>query len=226
MQLSIVIPCLNEAGHIRSTLESLQSARRRGAELVLVDGGSHDDTLAHAVGRVDRVLETSPGRAAQMNFGAARCTGDLLWFVHADTRVPDEADLCLQRAVRSGARWGRFDVRLSGKAPALRLVEGLMNRRSSLTGIATGDQGIFVCRDAFEAVGGFPQQPLMEDVEISARLKRAQGRPACLRPRLVTSSRRWEQDGIWSTIGLMWALRLAYFAGVDPVRLEAWYRRR
>jgi rSAM/selenodomain-associated transferase 2 len=223
MRLSIVVPTLNEAGALPALLADLGRLRTPGDEIVVVDGGSSDGTPALAAALADRVLSATPGRASQMNAGAAVARGDTLWFVHADSRVPADARDAIAAALDTGASWGRFDVRLSGTRPLLRLVEALMNLRSRASGIATGDQGIFVRRTAFEAVGGFPPIPLMEDIAISRALKR-RGRPRCVaRPRLLTSSRRWEQRGIWRTILLMWRLRLAYALGADPGRLARRY---
>lgn len=220
--ISIIIPALNEARHIRKTLLSLQPLRQRGYEVIVVDGGSGDDTVALATPLVDAVLVSPHGRAVQMAAGAEHASHPVLWFLHADTLVPKEADHAIVDALQR-SEWGRFDVALSGDQPLLRVVERLINLRSRLSGIATGDQGIFVSRELFQHVGGMPQQPLMEDVELSRRLKRS-GRPACLRQRLVTSSRRWEQHGIVRTILLMWWLRAAYAVGVSPQRLARWYR--
>jgi rSAM/selenodomain-associated transferase 2 len=222
-RLSVVIPTLNEAENVAELLDALEPLRRRGAEVILVDGGSSDGTVALAEGRVDRVLDSPRGRATQLNAGAAAGRGALLWFLHADSRIPPDADILIEDAL-AGRAWGRFDVRLSGSHPLLRVVETLMNLRSRLTGIATGDQGLFIRADTFRDVGGFAIIPLMEDIELSRRLKRAAGRPVCLRPRLVTSSRRWEQRGILRTIVLMWWLRAAYALGMGPERLARWYR--
>jgi rSAM/selenodomain-associated transferase 2 len=222
MRLSIVIPALNEAEHIRDTLQPLQSLRARGHEVILVDGGSDDDTPRAAAALVDRCLTAPAGRARQMNAGVVSASGDILWFLHADTRVAPASDRIILTACGQTDCWGRFDVRLSGRQPRLRLVERLMNLRSRLTGIATGDQGMFVTRELFERVGGFPDIPLMEDIELSKRL-RAVRRPLCLRQQVLTSSRRWEEQGIVRTIGLMWALRLAYFLGVPAERLAVRY---
>lgn len=224
--LSIVIPALNEAAGIAAFLADLQPLRSRGVELILADGGSRDDTTALAAPLVDRVIRAPRGRALQMNAGAAAARGEVLLFLHADSTLPPEADRLVIEGLRaSGRRWGRFDVKLSGSAAALRLVERMMNLRSRLTGICTGDQGLFVERALFEAGGGFPAIALMEDIALTARLKR-QGRPLCLRETLVTSSRRWENIGIWRTIVLMWRLRLAYFFGVHPDRLAEIYHGR
>jgi rSAM/selenodomain-associated transferase 2 len=224
--LSIVIPTLNEAAGLEATLQALQPLRLRGVELVLADGGSSDSTPTLAQPWVDAVVDAPRGRALQMNAGAARARADVLLFLHADTRLPPLADVLVLQAVQrsdKGACWGRFDVRIEGRAWMLRVVAALMNLRSRASGIATGDQAIFITRGAFERVGGFPEQVLMEDIEISRRLKRL-GRPACLRARVCTSGRRWEQRGVWRTIVLMWRLRWRYWRGESPARLAEAYR--
>lgn len=224
MRLSIVIPALDEASGIADTLAALAPLVARGAEVVVVDGGSRDDTVALARAQGARVLAAARGRARQMNAGAAAAGGDALLFLHADTRLPPGADTRVLGALERRP-WGRFDVRIDGEARTLALVAALMNLRSRLTGIATGDQAMFVRREAFVAVGGFPDQPLMEDIELSRRLRRI-GRPACLRDRAITSGRRWMTRGVWRTILLMWRLRLAYWLGANPERLRARYERR
>lgn len=221
--ISIVVPALNEASWIRRTLAALQPFRSAGHEVIVVDGGSTDGTPELAAPLADQLLETGPGRAPQMNAGAARAGGAVLWFVHADTLAPPEAAAQILMARAHDRRWGRFDVRLDSRRPLLRLVAAMMNARSALSGIATGDQGLFVERGLFHAVSGFPEIALMEDIALSRRL-RAICRPARLRGPLVTSSRRWEHRGAWHTILLMWWLRLAYRAGVDPARLARRYR--
>ncbi len=223
LRISVVIPALNEAAHLGATLQSLQSLRAQGYELILADGGSRDDTPAIATRYADRVITSEAGRARQMNAGARAATGDVLWFLHADTQVPATAGETILAALGQGRVWGRFDVRLSGTHPLFRLIEGMMNLRSRLSGIATGDQGIFVRRVAFERIGGYAELPLMEDIDLSRRLKRL-GRPYCSRVRLQTSSRRWEENGILATILLMWYLRLGFFFGRSPARLAAIYR--
>ena len=224
-QLSIIIPTLNEAGCIGQLLGQLQALRAEGHELILVDGGSGDETVALAAGLVDQLLSAPAGRARQMNVGAQAARGRWLWFLHADSQLPDRAWHRVIEALQPAGGWGRFDVRLSGDRPLLRLVEQLMNWRSRLTGMATGDQGVFVTRALFEKIGGFAELPLMEDIDLSRRLKRVQ-RPKCLRETLTSSSRRWEQRGVLRTIVLMWALRLAYFFGVSPARLATRYDQR
>lgn len=223
-RLSIVVPALDEAAGIAATLDALAPLRARGAEVLVVDGGSTDATVALAVPRCDRVIAGPRGRARQMNAGAAVARAPVLLFLHADTRLPEGADDALLAALAGGPHWGRFDVRIEGRPPLLRVVAALMNLRSRLTGIVTGDQALFVRRDRFEALGGFPDQPLMEDIELSRRLRRAAGRPACLRLRVTTSGRRWEQRGVWRTIVLMWWLRWRYWRGAAPEALARAYR--
>ncbi|HPE04172.1 MAG: TIGR04283 family arsenosugar biosynthesis glycosyltransferase [Thauera sp.] len=220
--LAIVVPMLDEAATLPALLVHLAGWRARGCEVVLVDGGSRDDSVEMARAAGFRVLIAERGRARQMNAGAQACGRALLLFLHADTRLPEAADavVCAALAVQA---WGRFDVHIDGRPRMLRVVAALMNLRSRLSGIATGDQAIFVRRDVFEAVGGFPDQPLMEDIELSCRLLRV-SRPACLRARVRTSGRRWEQRGVWRTIALMWRLRWAYWRGVPAERLAEAYR--
>jgi rSAM/selenodomain-associated transferase 2 len=223
-RLSVIVPALDEAAGIARILRPLQPLRAAGHEVIVVDGGSADGTSAAAHPFADRVLSAPRGRARQQNAGARAAAGSVLLFLHADTLLPAGADrLVLDGLARSGRGWGRFDVRLSGTRPGLRLVAAGIRLRSRITGIATGDQAIFVRRDWFLRVGGFPDIPLMEDVALSTRLRRL-GRPLCLRACAVTSSRRWEERGIVRTILLMWGLRLAYALGADPARLAARYR--
>lgn len=220
-----MVPALDEAAGIAATLEPLAPLRAAGHEVIVVDGGSTDETAAVAARFADRVLVAPRGRASQMNAGANAAAGEVLLFLHADTRLPDNAArLVLDALAASPRAWGRFDVRIEGRHRLLRVVAWLMNRRSRWTGIATGDQAIFVRRGAFEAVGGFPAQPLMEDVELSARLKRVSP-PVCLDGPAVTSGRRWESHGVVRTILLMWWLRLRYFLGTPPERLARRYCR-
>ncbi len=221
--ISIVVPTLNEAAGIEAALLALAPLRQRGHEIVVVDGGSSDATAKVAAPGADRVLATARGRARQMNAGAAVATHPVLLFLHADTRLPAGADEAIASALGGGARWGRFDVCIEGRPAMLRVVAWMMNRRSRLTGIATGDQAIFVERTLFEQVGGYPDQPLMEDIELSRRL-RAHARPACLRQRVRTSGRRWEQHGVWRTMALMWRLRWRYWRGESAESLARAYR--
>jgi rSAM/selenodomain-associated transferase 2 len=222
--LAIIIPTLNEAANIGSLLKDLR-ALQLGAPIVVVDGASTDQTISQAQGLADQVITAAPGRASQMNAGAATLVHkpDYLLFLHADTRLPKNAGLELARAFAQGALWGRFDVQISGQSKMLALVARLMNWRSRLTGIATGDQAMFVRTDVFAQLGGFKDQPLMEDIELSRRL-RALARPACLRGPAVTSGRRWESRGVWRTIFLMWRLRYRYWRGHSAEALAKEYR--
>jgi rSAM/selenodomain-associated transferase 2 len=221
--LSIIIPVFNEGEGIGAALDALSGMRALGVEVIVVDGGSRDATVSRARMRADRIVLAPQGRATQMNAGAEKATGDVLLFLHADTRLPDHADhVVLAGLERSGRAWGRFNVRIEGKHPLLLLVAWLMNLRSRLTGIATGDQAIFVKREAFKAVGGYPAIELMEDIALCKLLKRV-SRPLCLREQVITSGRRWERHGILRTMVLMWRLRLAYFFGADPNELAELY---
>jgi rSAM/selenodomain-associated transferase 2 len=221
--LSIVIPTLNEEVGIASALDALTPLRTAGCEVIVADGGSADRTTLLARPRCDRVVAAPRGRGAQMNAGAAAARADVLLFLHADTRLPEGADRSiLGELARSKRKWGRFDVRIAGRHPLLGTVAYLMNWRSRLTGIATGDQAIFVERSAFVAVGCFPDIPLMEDIALSARLRRVT-RPLCLSACVTTSGRRWDEHGLMRTILLMWRLRAAFFRGADPAALARAY---
>ncbi len=225
LSLAVVVPALNEAAHIQTTLHALAPLRERGAQVVVVDGGSSDGTPALAVSGADQVIPAARGRARQMNAGAAATQSQWLWFVHADTVVPPQA-VAAWPALAADAQieWGHFQVQLLGRSRWLPMVAACMNARSRASGIATGDQGIFVRRTWFDRVGGFPDQPLMEDIEISARLRRSAGRPTVQSARLQTSGRRWDERGAWATIALMWRLRLLYSLGVSPEQLARAYR--
>lgn len=220
--LSIVLPLLNEAVGIVAALQALQPLRAGGVEVIVVDGGSTDRSVELAAPLADRVLKAPRGRASQMNAGAAVARGGVLLFLHADTRLPEGAGRLVAQAVAGGRHWGRFDVRIEGRSAWLPLVAAMMNRRSRLTGIATGDQAVFVSRAAFAEVGGFPDILLMEDIALSQRLLQT-GRPACLAACVTTSGRRWETNGVWRTILRMWWLRLRFFLGADPRRLAVEY---
>ncbi len=223
MHLSIVIPVLNEADGIAHFLHSLQPLRHAGHELIVVDGGSSDATLEHAAPLTDQIICCARGRAQQMNAGAVVASGAVILFLHADSIFPPHGDVVIAAAMNaSGRRWGRFNIQLSGNRFLFRTIEWFMNKRSRLTGIVTGDQGIFVERKLFDSIGGFPAIPLMEDIALSARLKRIE-RPICLNTTITTSSRRWEQHGAWRTIWLMWRLRYAYWRGADPSVLAQRY---
>jgi rSAM/selenodomain-associated transferase 2 len=223
VRISVVVPVLNEGELIVAALTGLQSLRASGHEIVVVDGGSTDATLALSQPLADRVISAPRGRAIQMNAGARAATGEALLFLHADTRLPQAADGLVADALARHA-WGRFDVSIDSAHPLLAVVAFMMNLRSRVSGIATGDQALFVRRDIFEKSGGYPPIALMEDVALSALLRRG-GAPACVRAKAVTSGRRWEQRGVLRTIVLMWRLRLLYFLGADPARLARTYAR-
>jgi rSAM/selenodomain-associated transferase 2 len=220
--LCIVVPVLNEAPDLPAFLHALQRFRARGARLVVVDGGSSDGTLDVARPHCDVAFVSARGRAAQMNAGAAACSADVFLFLHADMRLPENAD-SLVREILSGRHvWGRFDVRFDSDRLLLRIVAALMNLRSRWTGIATGDQAMFVEHESFYRAGGFADIALMEDIALSRALRRL-GPPVCLRTAVTTSTRRWERHGVLRTIFLMWRLRAAYYLGADPERLAIQY---
>ncbi|HKB61310.1 MAG TPA: TIGR04283 family arsenosugar biosynthesis glycosyltransferase [Burkholderiales bacterium] len=221
--ISIIVPVLNEAQGISESLAALAPLRARGHELIVVDGGSSDGTAALARGAADRVVSAPRGRASQMNAGAALARGEVLVFLHADTRLPENAGArILQGLAASGRAWGRFDVRIEGASAFLPVIAFFMNLRSRATGIATGDQAIFVRRDAFERAGRFPSLELMEDIALSRSLK-CVSRPLCLADKAVTSGRRWERHGVLRTVFLMGWLRLAFFLGAAPASLARFY---
>jgi rSAM/selenodomain-associated transferase 2 len=224
MKISIIIPVLNEEESITSTLQNLQGYRQQGHEIIVVDGGSNDDTIARAHGLADQMLKSKSGRAFQMNTGAEYASGDVLLFLHADTLLPKNSCSLIGNVIDRGAEWGRFDVRLSGRLWGLRIIEQMMNWRSCLTSIATGDQAIFVRRPLFLKVGAYPGIQLMEDIVLSRKLRNC-SKPACIKERVTTSSRKWENNGIISTVFLMWRLRLMYFLGVPADKLAKLYYR-
>ena len=219
---SVIIPALNEADYIGKTLERLQAARGRGHEVILVDGGSSDDTCRLAENKVDHVLQYKPGRARQMNHGARIASGDVYVFLHADSLLNSEFDRILDARSVSGNAWGRFDIRLSGERLIYRCIESLMNIRSRLTAIATGDQAIFTGRHIFRQLNGYADIPLMEDVELTSRLKETSP-PVCIDRTVTSSSRRWEKRGIARTILTSWKLRFCYAARFDPHYLAREY---
>jgi rSAM/selenodomain-associated transferase 2 len=224
VRLSIVVPMLNEAAAIERTLGALAPLRARGVEVIVADGGSTDRSAALAAPLADAVIAAPRGRALQMNTGAAASHGAVILFLHADTALPNEADALIIEAMElRRAAWGRFDVTIEGRSPMLQVIAALMNQRSRLTGIATGDQAMFVERAAFFGLGGFPEQPLMEDIELSRRLKTCSA-PICLTQRVTTSGRRWDTEGVWRTIFLMWTLRLRYWLGASADTLAKAYQ--
>lgn len=221
-KFSIIIPVLNEAKEIESCLQRLELLRQLGHEVIVVDGGSHDDTVSLSLPLCDRVVQSGKSRSIQMNAGAAIATGDYFMFLHVDTLLPIEVKNIFLRLQSSGKKWGRFDIKLSGQHYLFRIIEKCMNIRSRLTAIATGDQVLFVEKELFYDINGFPEIALMEDVAIS-KLLLEHSRPLYLRERVVSSSRRWEQNGIIKTMLKMWMLRLLYFFNFDTNRLAKIY---
>jgi len=221
--ISIIIPTLNEEAGIVTFLSELQSLRSQ-CELILVDGSSDDATVRLATPLVDDVISSARGRAIQMNSGAAMASKPVLLFLHSDTTLPDDAIKQIQDAIKNGHCWGRFDIHLVGKARLLSLVAWLMNQRSRWTGIATGDQAIFVVKEVFDQVGGYADIALMEDIDLSAKLKKVR-KPYCIQNKVKSSGRRWLSFGVLKTICLMWWLRLRFFFGADPTQLEEHYRK-
>ena len=221
--ISIIIPTLNERDTLPITLKQLQAFRQTRIEIIVVDGGSNDDTISIASTLADKIFSADKGRAHQMNAGAEKATGEVLLFLHADTQLPDSAISLIEQHALPG-QWGRFDVQLNSPRWLLRVNAWLMNYRSCLTGIVTGDQGLFIHRTMFEEIGGFPDIPLMEDIAISKKLKRY-NRPICLKSRITVNTRYWEQHGVWHSIFRMWGIRLAYFLGIPAEHLVKKYYR-
>jgi len=217
---SFIIPVLNEADRIPRVLERLRRDFP-GSQLIVVDGGSRDASVALALRGADAVLLGDTGRARQMNLGAAGAEGEWLCFLHVDT-LPEFSATDLSAALAGDARWAFCRVRLASSRRSLAVVSWFMNRRSRLTAVATGDQLLMVRRDLFAAAGGFADIPLMEDVEICKRLRR-QAPPRALALQVASSGRRWEEQGVLATILRMWALRLAFWLGVSPARLWQHY---
>lgn len=222
MFISIIIPVLNEEQSVKTLLQQLQICRQQGHEVIVVDGGSHDETVSISKTLADKVITSESGRAKQMNKGVAESTNEVLWFLHADTSIPENVIETVQKSLFK-CDWGRFNIKLSGPHFLFRIIEKMINIRSCLSGVATGDQGIFVKRKIFESIGGYSEIPLMEDVAFSKKLKNI-SRPACIKETLTTSSRRWEKNGIIKTILLMWNLRFLYWIGVTPDKLAKLYR--
>jgi rSAM/selenodomain-associated transferase 2 len=224
MKFSIIIPTLNEEKTIASCLLALQPLRDN-CEIIIVDATTGQPIAngphAHLA---DQIITSAKGRARQMNIGASHANGDILIFLHADTYLPEHALQLIEQHIRNDKPWGRFDIRLSGDHFMLKVIAWMMNWRSRLTGIATGDQVIFVTRAAFEAAGHYPEIALMEDIALSKALKMISP-PVCLNAKVTSSGRRWECYGLYRTILLMWSLRLRYFFGADPQLLAALYSR-
>jgi len=221
MNFSIIIPTLNEEKTIESCLSALQPLRSN-CEIIIVDGGSTDNTIVIARSLADKVVSSDKGRARQMNNGARYASGNVLIFLHADTSLPENALQLIQQKLNSSRKWGRFDIQLSGKHFMLKVIAQMMIWRSRLTGIATGDQVIFVTRQAFEKAGQYPEINLMEDIAICKALRKISP-PICLKAKVISSGRRWERYGIYKTILLMWNIRLRYFFGADPQILAFLY---
>lgn len=224
MTVSIIVPILNESAQLNDLLEHLRAYERSGCEIIFVDGGSRDQSFEQVQARGFSVFRSNKGRALQMNTGAQLATKNILLFLHADTRLPENADRIIEHALEDKrAQWGRFNVEITGQAFMFKIVAWFMNHRSRLSSIVTGDQAIFIRRDLFEKLGGFPVQALMEDIEFSKRLKSI-SKAIALRENVLTSGRRWEQKGIWRTIFLMWSLRYAYWRGASAEDLSSKYR--
>lgn len=220
MNCSIIIPTFNESQNIRSCLRALQPFRDR-SEIIIIDGGSTDKTCEIALALADKIILSSKGRAKQMNIGACHATGDTLVFLHADTFLPKNA---LELITQNHLSWGRFDIQLSGKPVMLKVISLFMNWRSRMTGIATGDQVIFVNKQLFVQAGRYPDLALMEDISLCSELKKITA-PVCLKEKVLSSGRRWEQYGVFKTILLMWNIRLRYFFGENPDVLSTLYSR-
>jgi rSAM/selenodomain-associated transferase 2 len=220
---SLIVPVLDEAAQIQQRLEPLQDLRQCGHEVIVVDGGSVDGSLPLAQSLADRILTVARGRARQMNAGARVASNEWLLFLHLDTELPESAAQIMANDIAaSGREWGWFDVQLANPGWPYRVIAWHMNRRARLTRVCTGDQALFVRRCCFEALGGFPDLPLMEDVALSKRLRRRSA-PLVLSAPVTTSARRWEQHGVLRTVLLMWRLRLLYWLGVSPERLVNHY---
>ena len=236
--VSIIIPVLNEANNLPLLFDNINRLNPNPQQVILVDGGSNDDSIGIIQSFINelkpdndrkidwQMTESKAGRALQMNTGAALATGDVLLFLHADTQLPLHAIDSVSEAMKR-AEWGRFDVQIASRQPTLRLVSQMINWRSRLSGIATGDQAIFISQSLFKQIGGYPNQALMEDVELCKQLKGKQlkgmAKPACLKSKVITSARRWQQHGTWRTIILMWHLRFDYWRGVSADNIKARY---
>jgi len=227
--ISIIVPVLNEATQMSALLQHLQQWQNLGCEIIVVDGGSSDTSLTLLEKSAFTILHSERGRARQMNTGAQFAQGDILLFLHADTHLPANAStLVLSTFASEKNHWGRFDVRIEGNNASsfqdlmFKIISAFINVRSRLSGIATGDQAIFVKRSTFESIGGFVEQPLMEDVELSKQLKKF-SRPICLTEKVITSARRWQGKGVWRTIWLMWRLRFDYWRGIPAEVLVKHY---
>jgi len=222
VKLSVIVPVINEEMNLSRIAGCLRSVIEQGHEVIIVDGGSTDNTLTIAYDITDTIIISKKGRALQMNNGASVASGNVVLFLHADTLLPENVAEIISDVYVGENFWGRFDVRLSNEKYVYRLIECMMNMRSSLTSIVTGDQAMFFEKNLFDRIGGFPEIALMEDVEISRQLKKI-SKPVRLKSKVVTSSRRWETNGVVATVLLMWKLRLYYFFGVSPEKLSQMY---
>ncbi|MDD9158286.1 TIGR04283 family arsenosugar biosynthesis glycosyltransferase [Aliivibrio sp. S4TY2] len=223
-ELSIIVPILNEKNNLNTLIEHLNYWQDRGCEIIIVDGGSQDGSVSYLNSKGLTVISSPKNRSTQMNIGALYSSRSILLFLHADTQLPKDADDVIIAALKNRKKiWGRFNIKINSNLKILRLVSVMVNFRSALTGIATGDQAIFVRRSSFNEIGHFVEQPLMEDIELSKKLCRI-STPICLKKHVTTSGRRWENNGVWYTIFLMWKLRLLYWLGSSAKSLAKEYR--
>lgn len=224
ISLSIIIPVRNEASHLPSLLNALQKRKSDNTEVIVVDGCSEDDTLNVICQRKNRILRSEPGRAQQMNTGARHAKGEYLWFLHADSKVDFDFESIIESGLKN-KKWGWFNVRLSNTKIIFRVIESMMNYRSKITSVATGDQGIFIHKNIFIEQGLFPSIALMEDVKFSKKIRSSES-PFISDTPLETSARRWEEDGPIRTIFKMWTLRLLFFLGASPNWLNKQYNKK
>ena len=224
ISLSIIIPVRNEASHLPSLLNALQKRKSDNTEVIVVDGCSEDDTLNVICQRKNRILRSEPGRAQQMNTGARHAKGEYLWFLHADSKVDFDFESIIESGLKN-KKWGWFNVRLSNTKIIFRVIESMMNYRSKITSVATGDQGIFIHKNIFIEQGLFPSIALMEDVKFSKKIRSSES-PFISDTPLETSTRRWEQNGPIRTIFKMWTLRLLFFLGASPNWLNKQYNKK
>ena len=223
LKLSIIVPVLNEAQFLSRQHNLFKSLLREGHEIIIVDGGSEDKSVLIARSVDCETFITKASRGYQLHFGAMKSKNDTLLFMHADTLLPESATALISNVLtRSKKHWGRFDVSFNNSNLIFSIIAWFMNKRSCLTGVVTGDHAIFVNRDIYIRSGGFEDIPIMEDIEISKRLKKF-SMPICLHDKVITSSRKWEAQGIIRTILKMWILRLLYFCGIPPRKLERLY---
>lgn len=221
MKISLIIPVYNESGTIDAMLSQLD-ALPGDWEILFADGGSSDDTIGK-IGTRYNVLRCPKGRANQMNFAAKQAACDVIWFVHCDSRIPLQAHEQISSAVEGGAKWGCFHIGFDYDGPFMGCNTYFSNRRAG-KGIAFGDQGIWVRRDVFEAMGGFPDLPIMEDYEFSLRMREA-AIPICQLPgRIITSGRRYEKRFPLITMWQMFYLRCLYRRGVDIQEIARRYK--